>query len=364
MRLRFSLPFLVFALLIAGCGGSGSKTTTGGTTGTTTTGTTTTGSSKLTTADIAVVDTFHITQLAFNTAIQEQKASLKNQGQTVPAAGSTAFAAFKSGVVAQLVQQAELGIEAGKLGLTVTPDAVAKALTTFKKQCCKSNEKTYQKGLKQQGYTDTELQANLKERLLEQKLYNSVTKGAKASDAEIAAYYAQNITQYQKPATRKVEEILVGKNKEALAKQIYTQVKGGTSFATLAKKYSQDPGSKNIGGKFTANQGSDVPEFDKAVFAAGAKTNVLLEPVKTAQYGWFVIQPLADITPAKTTPEKQAAAAIRKQLDATKQSQAASDWLTKIEKNYCGGHKIKYQTGFMPSPDPCSTLTTSVPTTT
>ncbi|HWE82743.1 MAG TPA: peptidylprolyl isomerase, partial [Gaiellaceae bacterium] len=231
-------------------------------------------------------------------------------------------------------------------------------------QCCKGNEKKYETGLKQQGYTDAELRQELQERLLEQKLYTNVTKGAKATAAQIAAYYAQNITQYQKPATRKVEEILVGKNKQALATQIYTQLNGGASFATLAKKYSQDPGSKNIGGKFTATQGSDVPEFDKAVFDAAAKTGTLLKPVKTAQYGWFVIEPLADIVPGKTTSEAKAAASIRKQLNSTKQQAAAQAWLTSVQKGYCSGGKIAYQSSYAPSPDPCTALKAPNPTTT
>ena len=46
---------------------------------------------------------------------------------------------------------------------------------------------------------------------------------------------------------------------QALAEQIYTQLKGGASFATLAKKYSQDPQLKDKGGTFTATKGSDVP---------------------------------------------------------------------------------------------------------
>jgi parvulin-like peptidyl-prolyl isomerase len=191
-----------------------------------------------------------------------------------------------------------------------------------------------------------------------------VTKGAKATDAEVAAYYAQNISQYQQPATRKVQEILVGKNKASLANQIYQQLKGGANFAALAKKYSQDPGSKNVGGKFTATKGSDVPEFDAAVFAPAAKTGELLKPVKTAQYGWFVIQPLGDITPPKTTSEQKAAPAIRKQLNSTKQQQAAQKWLTTVQKGYCKGGKISYQSGYTPSPDPCTALSTSVPTTT
>jgi parvulin-like peptidyl-prolyl isomerase len=345
MKLRLLSPILVVALLVAGCGGGG-------------------GSTKISTSDVAVVDTHHITITDYNTALAEQKASLKDNGQAVPAAGSSAYSSFKSSVVDQLVQQAELGLEATKLGLTVKPSEVEAKMVQLKKQCCKGNEKKYETGLKQQGYTDAELRQELQERLLEQKLYTNVTKGAKATAAQIAAYYAQNITQYQKPATRKVEEILVGKNKQALATQIYTQLNGGASFATLAKKYSQDPGSKNIGGKFTATQGSDVPEFDKAVFDAAAKTGTLLKPVKTAQYGWFVIEPLADIVPGKTTSEAKAAASIRKQLNSTKQQAAAQAWLTSVQKGYCSGGKIAYQSSYAPSPDPCTALKAPNPTTT
>ncbi|HWE81210.1 MAG TPA: SurA N-terminal domain-containing protein, partial [Gaiellaceae bacterium] len=188
MKLRLLSPILVVALLVAGCGGGGS------------------GSAKISTTDVAVVDTHHVTITDYNTALAEQKSSLKDAGQAVPAAGSSAYSTFKSSIVDQLVQQAELGLEATKLGIKVKPSEVDARMVQLKKQCCKGNEKKYETGLKQQGYTDAELRQELQERLLEQKLYTNVTKGAKATAAQVAAYYAQNITQYKKAATRKVEE--------------------------------------------------------------------------------------------------------------------------------------------------------------
>ena len=208
------------------------------------------------------------------------------------------------------------------------------------------------------------MRAQIKEQLLEQALFNKVTKGVKPTDAEVHTYYVQHVSQYAQPESRDVREILVGKNKQALAQQIYTQLKGGADFAALAKKYSQDPGSKNTGGKFTAKKGADVPEFDQAVFAKTAKTGELLPPVNTAQYGWFVIQPLAAIQPAKTTPEKQVAATIRATLLQRKQNQTMSDWVNTTAKSYCNGSKIKYQAAYKPTPDPCAALTSTTPTTT
>ena len=99
-------------------------------------------------------------------------------------------------------------------------------------------------------------------------------------------------------------------------------------------------------------------------FAPTAKTGVLLKPVNTKQYGWFLIQPLAATNPGSTTSESKAAPAIRKQLDATKAQQTASTWMTGIQKTYCSGGKIAYGTGYAPTPDPCATLSSPPPTTT
>jgi len=245
----------------------------------------------------------------------------------------------------------------------VSPAEVQKQLAGIKKTQFGGSDKKYEAELKKDGFTDAQIRENLREKLLEKKIFDNVTKSATATQGEINAYYAANLTQFQKPATRAVQEILVGKNKQALANQIYSQVAGGANFAALAKKYSQDPGSKDKGGNFTATNGSDVPEFDAAVFSPKAKTGVLIKPVKTAQFGWFVIKPVAAIKPASTTPRQQAVAQIRKQLEQQKQQQLASDWMQKISTSYCSGH-ISYANGYEPSPDPCAAIKAPNQTTT
>jgi parvulin-like peptidyl-prolyl isomerase len=343
MKVRLLFPLLVVALLVAACGSKGSK---------------------LDAADIAVVGSQHITLEMFNSALAQEKASLKAAGQTVPAAGSTQFASLKTNIVDVLVQRAEFASEAAKLGISVSDKEVQTEVDKLKTKYFAGSQSKYLAALKQQGFTDADVRSNLREQVLERKLYNGVTKDAKATKAEIAAYYQLNRSQYQQAASRKVREILVGKNKEKLAKQIYAQVKAGGDFAALAKKHSQDPGSKNSGGNFTAKKGTDVPEFDKAVFAPGGKSGDLLQPVNTSAYGWFVIQLLGPIVPAKTTTEADATPAIRKQLNATKQQQALSDWLNGVTKSFCSGGKIEYQTGYQPSPDPCASLAAGNATTT
>ena len=48
--------------------------------------------------------------------------------------------------------------------------------------------------------------------------------------------------------------------------------------------------------------------------AFASKTNVVHAPIHDAQYGWFVIEPISNVHPRSTTPEKQVAATIKQQL--------------------------------------------------
>ena len=346
MKLRLFPPMLTAALILGGCGGGGGS------------------AAKLASSDVAVVGNEHVTLAQYNEVLAEQRASAKASGVAFPKAGSTQYQQLQTSIMNTLVQDAEFAIQAQKLGVTVTQAQVANQMATLMKKYFKNSETVYKAQLKKQGFTAAEVLATVRERLLEQKLFQAVTKSVKVSAAEVNVNYLENLAQYQKPATRKVREILAGKNKQQLATQIYTELKQGASFAALAKRYSQDPGSKNTGGLFTATKGSDVPEFDAAVFAASAKTGELLRPVKTAAYGWFVIQPLGPIVAATTTSEAKAAPTIRKTLLAQQQQALLGTWLGNMAKTFCTSGSISYQAGYTPSPDPCATITTPNQTTT
>jgi foldase protein PrsA len=339
MKLYNLLLALPLALLLAACGGGGG------------------GSAQLDSSDVAVVAGQHVTKAKFDEVMSQQKRSLKSQGQAFPKAGTAAYSSLQTQVLTVLIQNAEFETEAGKLGVKVSDKDIQSQLDQIKKQYFGGSDKRYKQELVKQGYTDAAVRDQIRNQLLAQGLYDKVTATVKASDKDVHAYYAAHQDQY--PPSRDVAEILVGKNKQALAKSIYKQVKGGADFAKLAKKYSQDPGSKNIGGKFTAKKGQDVPEFDAAVFSK-AKKGTLLQPVNTKQYGWFVIKLLGDVKP---TSESEVAPSIRAQLEQQDKNQEMTNWVSKVTKNYCKGGEIKYQAGYQPSPDPCASLATATSTT-
>lgn len=81
------------------------------------------------------------------------------------------------------------------------------------------------------------------------------------------------------------------KHTEAEAKtlidELHTRLKNGEDFATLAKEYTEDPGSKESGGQYEhVARGMMVPEFDKVTFELGL--NEISEPFLT-EFGYHIV---------------------------------------------------------------------------
>jgi peptidyl-prolyl cis-trans isomerase C len=114
------------------------------------------------------------------------------------------------------------------------------------------------------------------------------------ADSELKAAYEQVKGQYTGKEYH-VEHILV--EKEADAKAITSQIKGGGNFEQIAKEKSKDPGSAPAGGDLGwVSDKSLVPEFSKAMVQL-KKGQVTDKPVKT-QYGWHIIK-LDDVRDVK-----------------------------------------------------------------
>jgi len=302
---------------------------------------------------VAVVDGTTITKASLDELLARAKKSYTAQQRDFPKAGTADYQTLQNQAVAYLVQREEYANEADDLGIKVTDEEIAKKVDEVKKQYFQNDQKKFEAGLKQQGYTVAALREDLVSQLLSQKIYESLTKSVKVSDAELQKYYDDNKTQYSVAESRAVRHILVKTKAEADA--IHSQLESGADFAKLAKENSLDPGSKDQGGKLTVSRGQTVAPFDKAAFALA--TNQLSDPVKT-EFGYHLIQPLAAVKAGSVTPFAEVKAQIRTQLAEERKNKAVSEWATEIEKKYKG--KVTYAAGFQP-PD---TSTTEEATTT
>jgi parvulin-like peptidyl-prolyl isomerase len=340
-KVKYTLPLLIVAALLAGCGSSSSA--------------------KLGDNDIAVVGKVHIAKPAYDALITQAKQSFAQQGRKFPAQGTADFATVKGQAVTLLVQQAEREAKASTLGVNITDKNVQTRLAQIKKQYFAGSETKYKAQLKKQHLSDAQVRQDIRSQLISEAVFAKVTTDVKVSAADVHQYYTTHPQLYSTAQTRDVRHILV--KAKPLADSIYSQLKSGNdqTWCKLAKKYSQDPSSKNNCGKLTVSKGQTVPEFDKVAFAQ--KTNVIHAPVHNAQYGWFIIEPVGNVKPRSTTPEKQVANSIKQQLLQTNKNQAMTDWVSSLSKSFCSGSQIKYQVGYAPTPDPCAATTTSATTT-
>jgi parvulin-like peptidyl-prolyl isomerase len=123
------------------------------------------------------------------------------------------------------------------------------------------------------------------------------------TDAELQAYYTNHPADFEVPETVHVRHILLmtvdpstktpldTNTVAAKRKQIddlLKRARAGEDFATLARQYSEDPGSKDNGGELPDfPRGTMVPEFESAAFSM---TNNQISDVVTTVYGYHIIK--------------------------------------------------------------------------
>jgi peptidyl-prolyl cis-trans isomerase D len=152
------------------------------------------------------------------------------------------------------------------------------------------------------------------------------------AQAEIQQYHNQNQQQYHVDPQAKVRHILIsvdpngGPNADATAKAkaqgILDQLRkdNGKDFADLAKKNSDDPGSKDQGGELGwIKHGVTVPEFDQTAFAQ--QPGQISGLVRT-RFGYHIIQTEAK-EDAHTKPLDEVKQSIVDTL--TKQNEAQAE---------------------------------------
>jgi peptidyl-prolyl cis-trans isomerase D len=164
---------------------------------------------------------------------------------------------------------------------------------------------------------------------------------------EIQQYFSAHQSEYSMPEQSRARHILIKVDKGADAKTdaaakakaegLLKQIQGGANFADLAKKNSDDPGSKDSGGELGfAQRGHMVPEFDNAIFTQKVGDSKI---VKT-QYGYHIVQveerqaahsqQLSDVLPTiQATLVRQKSAASQENYSRALTSEAIKNGLQK-----------------------------------
>ncbi|RUM87017.1 MAG: hypothetical protein DSZ24_07170 [Thermodesulfatator sp.] len=192
---------------------------------------------------------------------------------------------------------------------------------------------------------DPQVQAQIEEQvrmILAQNFYlRKVLAGLKVTDKEAREYYLKHQKAYTQPEQIQARHILIrlpqkaSKKEEAQARakieKIRKQILAGADFAEMARKYSEDPGTKNRGGELGLfTRGQMIPEFEKEVFKL--KVGELSPPIRT-RFGYHLVQVEARV-PAHVEPYAKVKEQVKKDLLEKKKAERLSALLAQLRKKY------------------------------
>jgi parvulin-like peptidyl-prolyl isomerase len=229
-------------------------------------------------------------------------------------------------IVAVLVDRAVLEESADDLGVVVPEAAVEKQLAASRARA--GGERAFRDWLARMGRTPRQFREDTALGLLRAEIARKVAGDATIGEAELRAYYRNNISLYRVAPTRQIRHILVPTRAEAAG--LRRRIVAGASFASLARQHSRDASARETGGRLLLQQGLSTSAFQRVTFSLSA--GAISQPVRS-EFGFHLIQPLGRATPERWRSFDEVREPIRRQLVGEKRSAAFDAWREKAEQD-------------------------------
>jgi peptidyl-prolyl cis-trans isomerase C len=253
----------------------------------------------------ARVNGVEITRKDLDTEVQGYSDQMAHQGRPVPPAQ---IAVLQQRVLDQIIGR-QLVLQQGLKQIPADVDKKVQEQIDQAK-ASKGGDAEFNKALADSGVTIEQFTRDVRDSIIIRETIQSVIdKQVKISPEDVKAFYDGNPDQFKQPELVRASHILircspsatdeVKKEKRAQIDAALSLVKGGSKFADVAKKVSEDPVSAENGGDLGYFQrGRMVPEFDTVAFSL--KTNEI-SGVITTQFGYHILQ-VTGRKPAQVMP--------------------------------------------------------------
>ena len=241
--------------------------------------------------------------------VDEEIFSRQSQGAQMPN-DPEGLKAIRQQIVSSIIDEELLLQQAHRdTSITVTDEEIASGVEeqVRKVRSNFTSEVDYTTELKKAGFqtpeeyrrwlTDQQRRAAFQNRLIEKLRNDGKLKPVAPTEKEMKQFFEeQKASLGSRPATLSFRQIVVtpaptqaAKDRtKAQADSIVLELRRGADFATAARRFSQDPGSKEQGGSLNwFRRGVMVPEFEKVAFSL--KPGIVSDPVESP-FGYHIIQ--------------------------------------------------------------------------
>ncbi|HLB36150.1 MAG TPA: peptidylprolyl isomerase [Gemmatimonadales bacterium] len=232
----------------------------------------------------------------------------RQRGDTIPS-DPAGVARFRRGIVEDLVNEELLVLEAqADTGIRVTDEQVQGAVDEFIRRVRGQfpSDVDFQRQLQASGFgtmdeyrrwiSEQQRRDLLQESLMQKLRQSGALRPVPPTEEELRAYYDQVKGLQTRPAVVSFRQVVVRPQADSaavdsayrLADSLSRAIIAGADFATLARRFSSDPGSRDQGGDLGYfRRGQMVPEFERAAFS--------LRPGRTSppilsSFGFHVVQ--------------------------------------------------------------------------
>lgn len=270
------------------------------------------------TTGVAVVNGVSIGQAELDERLEGVLDSPQFQGQI---RGAEARLQAQRRIIVQMIQTELVRQEAERLGIRLSQETLGERLQQVRGQF--RTEAEFQQALAQEGLDAGTLRERIRERLVLEQIQERLNADVQVTEADVRRAYG-NGSRFEEIRVRHILFAIQGTNEAAALKEArgaLAQLRAGADFAVLAKRLSDDPGTKDKGGDLGyVTRGRFVPEFEQAAFRLGK--GKLSEPVRT-QFGFHVIR----VDDRRTKTFEQARGELTRELTQQRREAAFRDYI-------------------------------------
>jgi peptidyl-prolyl cis-trans isomerase C len=229
---------------------------------------------------------------------------------------------LKRSFLVQLIDRELIHDEARRQNIEVSDADIDTALQSFRQDYSGTSFESLlqERGLTLEAWRDELKESLIMEKLLEQAVYSKID----VSEEEVETYFKANRDQFNRPEQVRARQIVV--SDEAMGQQALAELRQGTPFEDVAKKYSLSPDAQKGGDLGFFARGEMPPEFDAVAFDLPIGR---LSELIQSEYGYHIFL-VEEKRKAARMKKKDVEPEIRDIIEGQKKEDFYLDWLQNV----------------------------------